>query len=115
VDPVHVFVDRPGTLGPPWNDAGADSGHGGVLTRARPPAALVRRSSPAGVEQREEHTRISIRASPGLERCRGGWVMTVQSGETTALGERVAQAGKEGNVTRRVLAFYRGRGSSGKG
>jgi hypothetical protein len=25
VDRVHVSVDRPGALGPPWNDAGADN------------------------------------------------------------------------------------------
>jgi hypothetical protein len=29
VDRVHVSVDRPGALGPPWTDAGADNGHGG--------------------------------------------------------------------------------------
>jgi hypothetical protein len=28
-------VDWPGALDPPWTDAGADSGHGGVLTEAR--------------------------------------------------------------------------------
>jgi hypothetical protein len=40
-----------------------------------------------------------IRASPGLERHRGGWAMTMQSGETAALGERVAQVGREGSVS----------------
>jgi hypothetical protein len=25
-------VDRPGVLGPPWNDAGVDRGHDGALT-----------------------------------------------------------------------------------
>jgi hypothetical protein len=94
VDWVHVSVDRPGALGPPWTDAGADNGHGGVLTGARPPAVLVRRSSPAGVQQREERTGNSIRASPGLERRQGGRATMVQSGETAALGERVAQAGR---------------------
>jgi hypothetical protein len=48
VDRVHVFVDRPGVLGPPWTDASADNGHGGAVTGARPPAAPVRQSSPAG-------------------------------------------------------------------
>jgi hypothetical protein len=47
---VHVSVDRPGVLGPPWTDAGADSGHGGALTGAWPPAASVRQSSPAGAQ-----------------------------------------------------------------
>ncbi len=41
----------------------------------------------------------SIRASPRLERCRGGRVMMMQSGEMAALGERVAQVGREGNVS----------------
>jgi hypothetical protein len=99
VDRVHVPVDRPGALGPPWTDAGVDSGHGGMLIGARPPAAPVRRSSPTGVQQREELTGNSIRASPGLERRRGGRAMMVQSGDTAALGERVAQAGREGNVS----------------
>jgi hypothetical protein len=48
--------------------------------------------------------------------------MTVQSGEAVALGERVAQAGREGNVSGErcgelwgVLTFYRSRGSSREG
>jgi hypothetical protein len=72
-------VDRPGVLDPPWTDAGADSGHGGVLTGAQPPAAPVRQSSPAGAQQREECTRSSIRASPGLERRRGGRATMVRA------------------------------------
>jgi hypothetical protein len=35
VHQVHVSVDRPGVLGPPWTDAGADRGHGGALTMER--------------------------------------------------------------------------------
>jgi hypothetical protein len=99
VDRVHVSVDRPGTLGPPWTDAGADNGHGGALTRARPLAALVRQTSPAGAQNREGGTGSSIRASPGLERRRGGRAMMMQSGEMLALGERVAQAGRELSVS----------------
>jgi hypothetical protein len=99
MDRVHISVDRPGALGPPWTDASADNGHGGMLTGARPPAVPVRRSLPAGVQQREERTGNSIRASLGLERHRGEWAMTMQSGEMAALGERVAQAGREGNVS----------------
>jgi hypothetical protein len=87
-------MDRLGALGPLWTDAGADNGHGGALTRARPPAAPVRQSSPAGVQNGEGGTGSSIRASPGLERHRGGWATTMQSGETVALGERVAQRGE---------------------
>jgi hypothetical protein len=91
-------VDRPGALGPPWTDAGADSGHGGVLTRARPPSAPVRQISPAGAQQREERTWSSIRASPGFEWRRGGRAMMVRArwcrrsvrgrlGESARLGE----------------------------
>jgi hypothetical protein len=72
VDRVHVSVDRPSELGPPWTDAGADNGHGGTLTGARPPAALMRQSSPAGAQNGEGGTGSSIRASPGLERRREG-------------------------------------------
>jgi hypothetical protein len=94
VDRVHVSVDRPGALGPPWTDIGVDNWHGGALTEARPPAAPVRQSSPAGAQNGEGGTRSSIRASPGLERRRGGRAMMMQSGETVALGERVAQPGR---------------------
>jgi hypothetical protein len=76
VDRVHVSLDRPGALGPPWIDVGEDNGHGGALTGARPPAAQVRRSSPVGAQNGEEGTGSSIRASPGLERRRGGRVTT---------------------------------------
>jgi hypothetical protein len=79
VDWVHVSVDRPGALGPPWTDVGADSGHGGMLTRARPPAAPVHQSSPAGAQQREERTGSSSRASPGLELRQGGRVTMVKA------------------------------------
>jgi hypothetical protein len=92
-------VDQPGALGPPWTDAGADNGHGGALTGARPLAAPVSQSSPVGAENGEEGTGSSIRASPGLERRRGGWATMMQSGEMAVLGERVAQAGREGSVS----------------
>jgi hypothetical protein len=99
VDRVHVSVDRPGALGPLWTDAGADNRHDGALTGARPPAAPVRQSSPAGAQNGEGGTGSSIRALPGLERRRGGQVTTMQSGEMATLGERVAQAGREGSVS----------------
>jgi hypothetical protein len=46
MDRVHISVDRLGVLGPPWTDAGA-------LTEARPLAAPVRQSSPAGAQNGE--------------------------------------------------------------
>jgi hypothetical protein len=70
-------VDWPGALGPPWTDAGADSGHGGVLAGVQPPAAPVCQCSPAGAHQREERMGSLIRASPGLERRHGGWATMV--------------------------------------
>jgi hypothetical protein len=81
VDRVHASVDRLGALDPPWTDGGTDRGgpgRGGALIEARPPAALVHKTSPAGVQQREERTGSSARASPGLRRRRGGRAMVVK-------------------------------------
>jgi hypothetical protein len=83
MDRVHVSVDRPGALGPPWTNAGTP----------------VHQSSPAGAQNGEGGTGSSIRASRGLERRRGGRATTMQSGETAALGEIVAPAGREGSVS----------------
>jgi hypothetical protein len=123
MDRVHVSVDRPGALGPPWTDVGADNGHGGALTEARPPAAPVRRSSPAGAQNGEGGTGSSIRASPELERRRGGWETTGKArwcrrsvrGRLEFL-ERENESGERcGEARGRVLAFYRNRGSTGEG
>jgi hypothetical protein len=86
MDPVHVFVDRPGVLGPPWTDAGVD--RGGALTGAWPLAALGRQSSSAGVQNREGSEENSARVSPELGRRCGGRAMVVQNGEKAALGEK---------------------------
>jgi hypothetical protein len=101
VDRVHVSVDRPGARGPPWTDAGVDSGHDGVLTGARPPAAPVHRSSPARVQNGEGSTRSSSRASPGLEWRRGGRVTMRKAQwcrrsvrERLELGEREMRVGR---------------------
>jgi hypothetical protein len=53
MDQVHVSMDRPGVLGPPWTDAGADRWHSGALSGAWPPAAPVHGSSPTGAQKRE--------------------------------------------------------------
>jgi hypothetical protein len=87
---VHASVDRSGALGPPWTDGGTEEGgpgHGGALTGAQPPAALVHQSSPAGVQQREERTGSSARASPGLGRRRGDWATAVARRGHEKLGE----------------------------
>jgi hypothetical protein len=83
---VHVSVDRPGVLGPPWTDAGADRGHGDALTGAWPSAAPVRQSSLAGAQNGERSEGNSARVSPELGRHCGGWAMVVQNGEAAALG-----------------------------
>jgi hypothetical protein len=54
-------------------------GRGGALTGARPPAAPVHQSSPAGVQQREERTGSWARASPRLRQHRGGRATVVQN------------------------------------
>jgi hypothetical protein len=51
--PTDKSVDRPGVLGPPWTDTGADKGHGGTLTEAWPPAAPVCLSSPMEAQNGE--------------------------------------------------------------
>jgi hypothetical protein len=81
-------VDRPGVLGPPWTDAGADRGHGGALTGAWPLAALVRQSSPAGAQNGEGSEGNSAQVSSELRRHCGGRATVVQNGEVAALGEK---------------------------
>jgi hypothetical protein len=81
-------MDRPGVLGPPWTDAGAERGHSGALTTAWPPAAPVRQSSPAGAQNGEGSEGKSARVSPELGRCYGGRATLVQNGEAAALGEK---------------------------
>jgi hypothetical protein len=83
---VHVSVDRLGVLGPPWTDAGVDRGHGGALTGAWPPVALVRQSSPVGVQNGEGSEGNSARISPELGRRCGGQATVVHNGEAAALG-----------------------------
>jgi hypothetical protein len=101
MDRVHVSVDRPGALGPPWTDTGADNGHGGALTGAQPPATPVHQISPAGAQNGEGGTGSSARASPRLERRRGGratmgkarWCRRSVRGRLE-LGEREMRVGK---------------------
>jgi hypothetical protein len=98
---VHVFVDRPGVLGPPWTDAGADRGHGGTLTRSWPSAAPVRQSSPAGAQQREGNAGNSEGGSSRHgQRC-GGRVTAVQNRKRRHSVEAVLERGekrREGRV-----------------
>jgi hypothetical protein len=72
MDRVHVSVDRPGVLGPPWTDAGTDRGHGGALIGAWPLATPMRQSLPTGAQNGEGSEGNSARVSLELgQRCRG--------------------------------------------
>jgi hypothetical protein len=101
MDRVHVSMDRLGVLSPPWNDVGADRGHGGTLPRAWPLAAPVRQSSPAGGQNGEgaRGTQLgSHRSLGGAEevrrrRCRmGRWRCSVRG--LLRRGEREIGAGR---------------------
>jgi hypothetical protein len=61
-------VDRGRSGGAPWTHGGADRGHGGALTGAWPPAAPMRQSSSAGVQNGEGSEGNSARVSPELGR-----------------------------------------------
>jgi hypothetical protein len=89
-------VDRGRSGGAPWTHGGADRGHGGTLTGACPPVAPVRQSLPVGAQKGERSTGSSAQASPELGRCCSDRVTAVQNREAAALGERVAQAWREG-------------------
>jgi hypothetical protein len=108
MDRVHVSVDRPGVLCPPWTDTGADRGHGGALIEAWPPTAPVRLSSPAGAQNGEGGTGSSARASPELRRSCGSRAMVVQNWEAAALGEDTTQACREGKEARERCGATRG-------
>jgi hypothetical protein len=98
-------------------------GHGGALTGAWPPAAPVRQSSPAGAQKGKRRTGSSARASTELGQCCSDRVTVVQNQEAAALGERAAQAWREGKrseercgETRRGCSpFIGGRGSAREG
>jgi hypothetical protein len=81
-------VDKLGVLGPPWTDTDEDRGHSGALTGAWPPAAPVRQSSPAGVQNGEGSEGNAARGSPELGRRYGVRATVVQNGEATVLGEK---------------------------
>jgi hypothetical protein len=120
---VHVSVDRPGVLGPPWTNVGTDRGHGGALTGAWPPAAPVRQSSPVGAQNGEGSEGNSARVSPEVGRRCGGRAMVVWNGEVAALGERKARPWSEakrgwercGELWGWCSPSIGGRGSAGEG
>jgi hypothetical protein len=90
-------MDRGRSGGSPWTHSGTDRWHGGALTGAWPPATLVRQSSPTGAQNGEGSEGNSVGVSPEFGRRCGGRTTVVQNGEAATLGERAAQAGREGN------------------
>jgi hypothetical protein len=90
-------VDRGRSGGAPWTHGGTDRCHGGVLTGAWPPTVPVHQSSRARAQNGEGSEGNSARVSRELGRRCGGRATVVQNGEAAALGERAAQAGREGN------------------
>jgi hypothetical protein len=59
VDRVHASVDRPGALGLPWTDGGADNGGAGARRRAHRSSASGRSGAPkltgGGAKERGAH------------------------------------------------------------
>jgi hypothetical protein len=80
-------VDRGRSGSAPWTHGGADRGHGGALTGAWPPGALVRQSSLSGVHNGEGSEGNSAWVTSKLGRRCGGRATVVQNGEVAALGE----------------------------
>jgi hypothetical protein len=116
---VHVSVDRPGVLGPPWTDAGADRGHGGALTKAWPSAAPVRQSSPVGAQNGEgaRGTRLgSHRSSSGAVEAGRRWCRTGRRRHSVRgrleRGEKRREAGRGAVNSGGGLAFYMGAGGT---
>jgi hypothetical protein len=59
VDRVHISVDWPGVLGPPWTNGDADTGGAGARRRAHRSSSSGRSGAPrlagGGAKRREEH------------------------------------------------------------
>jgi hypothetical protein len=76
VDRVHASVDRPGALGPPWTDDGADRG-GGRGTAARSPELSLRQLRCTKAHRRgRKRVRGARGARLGPHRSSGGGVAT---------------------------------------
>jgi hypothetical protein len=88
-------VDQGRSGGAPWTHGGADRGHGGSLTEARPLASAEHGSSPTGVQQREGNVGNSERGSPRSEwRC-GGWASAVQNRRRRCSVEAALERGEK--------------------
>jgi hypothetical protein len=93
VDRVHISVERPGVLGPPWTDGGTD--RGGKRERGAQGARLGRHRSSSGAVEAGRR-----------------WCRTERRRRSVRTLRRRGERGKEVMV---VLAFYRGRGALGRG
>jgi hypothetical protein len=100
--PTDKSVDRPGVLGPPWTDTGADRGHGGALTEAWPPAAPVRLSSPTGAQNGEGAREARLRPHRSL-------------GGAVEAGRRWCRTGRWRRSVRTLLRRVEGEKKRGKG
>jgi hypothetical protein len=62
MDRVHASVDRPGALGPPWTDGGANRGGAGAWWRAHRSSAFDRSGAPkltgGGATERGAHEEL---------------------------------------------------------
>jgi hypothetical protein len=88
-------VDQGRSGGAPWTHGGADKGHAGSLTEARPPASAEHGSSPTGVQQREGNVGSSERGSPRRERRCGGWASAVQNRRRRCSVEATLERGEK--------------------
>jgi hypothetical protein len=120
VDRLHVSVDRPGMLGPPWTDGGADRGSRGTAVRSPELGLRPLRCTKAHrrVCKRERGARGARlgphRSSGGTVEARRWWCRTGRQRRSVRTLLRHGERGKEAGEGV-VLIFYRGRGSAGEG
>jgi hypothetical protein len=92
--PDPCLVDRGWLGGAPWTHGGADRGHGGALTGARPPASAEHGSSPTGVQQREGNVGNSEGGTLRHEQWCGGRLSAVQNRRRRCSVEAVLKRGE---------------------
>jgi hypothetical protein len=88
-------VDWGRSGGASWTHGGADRGHGGALTGARPLASTEHGSSPAGVQQREGNVGNSEGGSPRREQRCGGRASAVHNRRRRCSVEAVLERGEK--------------------
>jgi hypothetical protein len=126
VDRVHASVDQPGALGPPWTNGGVDRVGAGARQHAHRSSTSGRSGAQkltgGGATERGAHEELG----QGLTGAQAASSRTGDDGEGSAasvLGERVAQAWREGKRSGERCGetrwgcspFIGGRGSTGEG